>query len=62
MQVNTGSEPTLIPRNFGLQLCQPRYKKKKHFKDREFDRMDIKTLGTFEVSFATKERFDWLVG
>ena len=57
MQVDTGSDITLIPVNFWLDLGKPRLKKSA-LQLKQFDGTIIKTLGTFEVTFETKNRFE----
>ena len=56
-QVDTGSDITLIPVNFGQGLGKPRLKKSP-LQLKQFDGIIIKTLGTFEGTFETKNRFE----
>ena len=57
MQVDTGSDITLIPVNFWQDLGQPMLKKPA-LQLKQFDGTIIKTLGTFEGTFETKNHFE----
>ena len=59
MQVDTGSNITLIPVNFWQDLGKSKYKKST-LQPKQFDRTIIKILGTFEDTFETKNRFEIL--
>ena len=56
MQLDTGSDITLIPVNFLQDLGTPRLKKSA-LQLKQFDGTIIKTLGTFESMFETKNCF-----
>ena len=57
MQVDTGSDVTLIPLNFWQDLGKPRLKKST-LQLKQFDGIIMKTLSTFESTFETKNRFE----
>ena len=57
MQVDTGSDITLIPVNFWQDLGKPRLKKSA-LQLKQFNGTVIKTLGTFKGTFETKNRFE----
>ena len=57
MQVNTGSDITLIPVNFWQDLGKPRLKTSA-LQPKQFDGTIIKTLGTFKGTFETKNCFE----
>ena len=57
MQVDTGSEVTLIPKNFWERIGKPKLKKTS-LKLKQFDGTIINVMGTFEGTFETKKRFE----
>ena len=57
MQVDSGSDIKLLPVNFWQDLGKPRLKKSS-LQLKQFDSTIIKTLGTFECTFDTKNRFE----
>ena len=57
MQVDTGSDITLILVNFWQDLGKPRLKKST-LQLKQFDGTIIKTLGTFKGMFETKNLFE----
>ena len=57
MQVDTGSDITLIPVNFWPDLGKPRLKKST-LQRKQFNGTIIKTLATFEGTFETKNRLE----
>ena len=57
MQVDTSSGITLISVNFWQDLGKPRLKKS-ILQLKQFDGTIIKTLGTFEGTFETKNHFE----
>lgn len=52
MQVETGSDVTLIPRTFWERMRRPKLKKS----NLQFDGSVIKMLGCFEGTFETKKQ------
>ena len=59
MQVDTGSDITVIPVNLGQDSEKPRLKKSA-LQLKQFDGTIIKTLGTFEGTFETKNHFEMI--
>ena len=57
MQVDTGSDITLIPVNLWQDLGKPKFKEPL-LQLKQFDGTIIKTLDTFEGMFETKNRFE----
>ena len=57
MQIDTGSDIALIPVNFWRDLGKPRFKKSA-LQLKQLDGTIIKTLGTLETTFETKNRFE----
>ena len=57
LQVDTGSDITLVPVNFWQDLGKPRLKKSA-LQLKQLDGTIIKTLGTFKGMFETKNRFE----
>ena len=54
MQINTGSDMTLIPRLYTKKACKPTMRKS-NLQWKQFDRTVIKVMGTFEGTFETKK-------
>ena len=59
MQMDTGSEVTLIPRNFWECIGRPTLRKSSLLLC-QFDRSGIKTLGYFEGSLELEDKFEVL--
>ena len=56
MQVDTGRDVTLVPRNFWEKMGKPKLRKC-NLNLKQFDGSVIKTLGSFEVIFEIKTRY-----
>ena len=57
MKVDTGSDITLIPVNFWLDLGKPKHKKST-LQLKQFNGTIIKTIGTLESMFETKNHLE----
>ena len=57
MQMDTGSEVTLIPRNFWKRIGKPTLRKSS-LQLRQFNGSVIKTLGYFEGSLVLEDKFE----
>ena len=57
MQVDTGSQVTIIPRNFWELMSKPKLQKC-YLRLKDFDGTIIKVLGEFEPTFETKSKIN----
>jgi len=57
MQVDTGSDVTLIPKNFWQHMGKPKLKRS-YLKLRQFDGSYITALGQFNATFEANSKFE----